>query len=242
MLSEHKTARRGRIISTRYSRLEQQYRKIRSNSDLRAFPLFGDILTHRVFEDLIWDTPEDEELTVDFFSSKLSEHLSQNLDKWRSEKVKEVVEVVRKTNPSASISDLHLATTLFECTNCGNQMYYPQIFNHPCFNENRSPDSRSNERMTTCSHWKFPLSGYGLWGSGRLALGDPARINMILEACSLDPANATTQDLDSADPLIECHTCHSEPIRTFMRWPCAVSSPNAVSHPITKKRNLAIAS
>ncbi|KAF9067605.1 hypothetical protein BDP27DRAFT_1422767 [Rhodocollybia butyracea] len=79
-LENHKTSRVGRTVyakfQERYDRIGQEYTKVLARSDLRVpFPTSGDILTKKVFKDLIWDTPADEYLRKGFLASQLSEHL-----------------------------------------------------------------------------------------------------------------------------------------------------------------------
>ncbi|KAE9390256.1 hypothetical protein BT96DRAFT_926005 [Gymnopus androsaceus JB14] len=230
MLSTHKTSRlvaeRRRILIQRYASLKKECDNIRSASDLRdPFPAVGDILTHKVFEDLIWDTPEDEELTNAFFQSKLSEHLPGIIDEWRPAKVQELLEVMRRSVPTATVAELQLATSVFSCTRCLDiKMYYPQMFYHHCFTGmSYTGNTSSNER----SSYVYPN---GPWMSLHIRFCDrSSRIaKTIVEACSLDPATSTIQDMYSANPLIECSGCYNAPNvsydhgRAFMRWPYAI--------------------
>lgn len=230
MLSTHKTNRlngeRQRLFATRYARLANEYAEILSTSDLREpFPPTGNILTHKIFEDLMWDTPEDQELTEVFFREKLLEHLPGIVEEWRPAEVQKIVEIMQKSNPTASIADLDLATSVFECTNCSvrTKMHYPQMFYHACCHRNTRADSLSAERPRY-------TSAFGQWRSNCISLSDSGSqiARTIVESCSLDPATATIQDLSSANPLIECTTCYRSPSdryavgRIFMRWPLAV--------------------
>ncbi|KAE9407365.1 hypothetical protein BT96DRAFT_130973 [Gymnopus androsaceus JB14] len=219
MLSEHRVKRlateRKNAASRRYESIEEEYTRIQSESDLREpFPAMGDVVTHRLFEDIIWDTPADEDLTGEFFRSKLLEHLPSILDEWRPTKIQELVEIMRKSRPGATTSDLHLATSVFKCKKCFQDMHYPQMFYHECCFRFMN----WNERLRSYSFFCSP------WSSQRLVF-DEEKSEMsrtIVERCSLDPAATTVQDLYSTNPLIECTSCDTEQGRVFMRWPLMI--------------------
>ncbi|KAE9396281.1 hypothetical protein BT96DRAFT_996887 [Gymnopus androsaceus JB14] len=239
MLSNHKTERladeRRRTLSQRYARLEKGYNDVQSAMDLREpFPALGDILSYKVFEDLIWDTPEDNELTEVFFQEKLAEHLPHLIEEWRPAKVQELVEIMKKSVPNASAAELHLATSVFECRLCTSRpkMHYPQMFYHSCFTHRPPAVSVGAQRLATyssCGPWS---SRFIFWSNSGSQI-----LQKIVEGCSLDPATATIQDLYSANPLIECTTCYLDPTRhyyqggrAFMRWPVALGhSSHALS-------------
>ncbi|KAE9399355.1 hypothetical protein BT96DRAFT_1019525 [Gymnopus androsaceus JB14] len=233
MLSTHKTERLAEekrcTLIQRYSRLEKEYDDIRSASDLREpFPAVGDIFTYKVFENLIWETPEDEELTDVLFREKLAQHLPQIIEQWKPAKIQELVEIMQKSVPSASAADLYLATSVFECTNCLSRpkMHYPQMFYHPCCIQNPAADSLSDARLKT---YTYGRNTKGPWMSRRIVWSDSGSraATAIVESCFLDPVTATIRDLNSANPLIECTTCYADKIypfgRAFMRWPFALA-------------------
>ncbi|KIK59139.1 hypothetical protein GYMLUDRAFT_683468 [Collybiopsis luxurians FD-317 M1] len=217
---------RRNTLDRRYKLLSAEYDQSKSRHDLHdPFPSKGDILTSKYFEDLIWDTPLDEEITAEFIKSEFLEHFPLIVDQWRPAKTQELVQVMQTIRPGASVSDLHLATTVFECTKClpRTLMHYPQMFYHHCCFENRETNSA---RMA-----EFQYIFSNPWSSKSLILsGHGAQAaKEIVEACSLDHTTATIQDLYNANPLIECKTCHLNGSswyggRLFMRWPSAISS------------------
>ncbi|KAF9073121.1 hypothetical protein BDP27DRAFT_1319432 [Rhodocollybia butyracea] len=200
MLSDNKEKRlaeeRHRAIQQRYQLLGEQYKKVQSESDLREpYPGIGDILINKVFEDLIRDTPTTQELTGDFLRAKLLEHLPGIIDEWRPTKIQELVDIMRKSIPDASPSDLQLAKTIFGCEACSVLMIYPQMFYHECC-------SNEIERDT--------FIVFSPWTSSRLFLnGKKSQLAMkIMEACDLDPNTATPELLNTSNPLIECLKCY----------------------------------
>ncbi|KAE9409733.1 hypothetical protein BT96DRAFT_1012661 [Gymnopus androsaceus JB14] len=92
-------------------RLAEEYREITSESDLRnPSPALGDILTNNIFEDLVWDTPQDDLIRDDFFRDRILEHIPHIIEEWRPSKVGAVVDIMRRSVPGATANDLHLAT------------------------------------------------------------------------------------------------------------------------------------
>ena len=137
ILSDHKTRRlateQEETAHQRYSKLERIYAHL-STADLREpFPPLGDILNHQLLEYLIWETPTEDDLTEGFFSDKLSEILPEFVQQWRLMKVQELVDIMQRTGlPNATESDLYLATTIFCCTQCNQNMHFPSMFYHGC--------------------------------------------------------------------------------------------------------------
>ncbi|KIK59136.1 hypothetical protein GYMLUDRAFT_44891 [Collybiopsis luxurians FD-317 M1] len=225
---------RRKTLSCRYKLLSVEFDQSKSRHDLRdPFPGKCDILTSKYFEDLIWDTPMDEEITAESMKSKFLEHFPLIVDQWRPAKIEELVQVMQTFRPGASVSDLHLATTVFECTKClpRTLMHYPQMFYHRCCFQNRETNSaRMAEIQYIFSNpWSSKSLALSVSGS-QIAKG-------IVEACSLDPTTATIQDLYNANPLIECVDCNISPGswygRLFMRWPSAIGDAKHRSHKLS---------
>ncbi|KAJ3898968.1 hypothetical protein F5879DRAFT_978533 [Lentinula edodes] len=229
--AERVAAERNRILSARLASIEKAFNNIRSESDLREpFPSLGDIFVDKIFEALIRDTPENEDLNEEFFYLKLLEHLPGIIDEWRPAKIQELVEVMQKSRPTATANDLYLATTIFECTGCYQRslLHYPQMFYHGCCMENRN----AGFARGLCFWHEGP------WSSTRIVFSDARSeiAKIVVEACSLDPATATFEDMCDANPLAECQTCQVDPQswaggRLFMRWPLQLT--HNLNHTLT---------
>ncbi|KAF9071226.1 hypothetical protein BDP27DRAFT_1322562 [Rhodocollybia butyracea] len=232
MLSDYQAERlvrqRDEALGSRYRLFLDLLLQIESETDLRdPFPTAGDILTDLRIEALIWDTPFDERLDASLCKSKLLEYLPSIINEWRPAKVQEVLEILRKSRPSATVPDLHLATSVFACSSCTVKvLHYPQMFYHRCCHERSPTSNRSDERLDIyIPSWiaKRPL---GLWMSSTLIYNDSGSqdTKKIIEACNLDPETTTIDDLHLANPLIECSSC--PPLygrRCFTRWPYLLS-------------------
>ncbi|KAJ3770832.1 hypothetical protein FB446DRAFT_691664 [Lentinula raphanica] len=229
------------LLSHRVTLARDTYNAIRSKSDLREpFPTNGDILCNQIFRTLIWDTPEDVDLTVDLFESRLLEHLPEILAEWRAAIDQQLVAIMQKSRPTATISDLHLATTIFDCTRCHRPpLYYSQLFYHQCCQDRSiSPfDDLVNNLPVNCD---------GPWSPVSLSFSNTQsnRAKTLVEACSLDPSTATLQDMYDTNPLFECAPCFKRNLhdwdggRLFMRWPIALDhhvlqGHEVLIHPLT---------
>ncbi|KAJ3836321.1 hypothetical protein F5878DRAFT_663089 [Lentinula raphanica] len=229
------------LLSHRVTLARDTYNAIRSKSDLREpFPTNGDILCNQIFRTLIWDSPEDVDLTVDLFESRLLEHLPEILAEWRAAIDQQLVAIMQKSRPTATISDLHLATTIFECTRCHRPpLYYSQLFYHQCCQDRSiSPfDDLVNNLPVHCD---------GPWSPVSLSFSNTQsnRAKTLVEACSLDPSTATLQDMYDTNPLFECAPCFKRNLhdwdggRLFMRWPIALDhhvlqGHEVLIHPLT---------
>ncbi|KAJ4491659.1 hypothetical protein C8R41DRAFT_920279 [Lentinula lateritia] len=230
LLSNHRTARLEietvHVIRARYVQLSQAYQHINSQSDCREpLPAIGDILTANVFENLIWDTPGEEQVD---FSAKLSEHLPHFIDKWRLAKIQELLMLVQKSKRGSTlpvVSDLYLATSIFESIQCTKAMHYPQMFYHRCCFRNKCPSKISHKRMETFQSHYYDFHEYGPWTSRALVLSDHCLpvMQTIIKLCSLDPTTTTIQELYSANPLIQCVTCSSDQKSLCLWWPIVFS-------------------
>ncbi|KAF5378386.1 hypothetical protein D9757_010860 [Collybiopsis confluens] len=93
-LEEQKTRRIGRerqeTVSSRYQLLTEQIKSVKATRDLREpFPGVSEVLNHKILEDIVWETPIDEDITPDAMKAKLDEHLPEIVEQWRSAKVQE---------------------------------------------------------------------------------------------------------------------------------------------------------
>ncbi|KAJ3767967.1 hypothetical protein FB446DRAFT_792698 [Lentinula raphanica] len=223
-LSEHKERRlfqeRRHLLYSRVALTADIYDDIFSRFDLREpQPTIGDVLSNEVFKSFIEDLPKDEDFTEDVVRSKLLEHLPEFLKEWRAAKNQNLVEIMQRFRPTATVSDLHLATTFFECRECrGHALYYPHVFYHKCCTKRRPAPLES-----LVNYVPLKMDHPGQWSPLSIEFSDACSdyAKALLQKCSLDPNNAAFQDIY---PLFECTTCERDPLhqhggRYFMRWP-----------------------
>ncbi|KAJ4489024.1 hypothetical protein C8J55DRAFT_558079 [Lentinula edodes] len=230
LLSEHKTKRLERehneSCQKRYRRLQQEYFEFLSHRDLREpYPGLGDIIIDPVFKAMVWDTATEEELTPESVRSTLMEHLPRIAGEWRPSKIQEILQILRNVRPSATLSDLDLAVTIFGCARCNVLMSSSQVFYHPCCYNNRIIDDVGHHRMRTLNE-HYDTEQDGSWSTRSLFFNrESSRFaETILIGTGLDPSTATTGDLTRAHPVIECSGPQEDafPGRLFMTWPAAL--------------------
>ncbi|KAJ3729697.1 hypothetical protein C8R42DRAFT_772289 [Lentinula raphanica] len=227
-LSEHRERRlvreRRDLLYARVTRTAEVYDAVLSNSDLREpQPTIGDVLCNQVFQSFIQDTPESEDLTDDVIRSKLLENLPEFVKEWRVAKDQKLLEIMQKSRPTATVNDLHLATTVFECDECfaKRPLYYPQIFYHHCCTSRRGAPLES-----LVTYLPTYVDHKGQWSHLSIKFSEvySDHVKALVQQCSLDPNIATFQDIYDANLLFECTTCERDVQerdggRYFMRWP-----------------------
>ncbi|KAJ3738163.1 hypothetical protein EV360DRAFT_77077 [Lentinula raphanica] len=214
--------KQGDLLCRRVTCIAGMYSDIFSKADLReSQPTIGNIICDQLFSEFFMLDPLEYTLTDDDIHSKLLELLPEFMDKWRA--TKELLEIIQGSLPLATLNDLHLAITFFECEECSSPpLYYPQILYHYCCIKHiRAPLDALEYHFHSSTNYKGPWSHLSIkfnntYWNHAIAL---------LEKCSLDPNTATSQDrIDDANPLFECITCKRDLQfrdggRYFMRWP-----------------------
>ncbi|KAF5364538.1 hypothetical protein D9757_011336 [Collybiopsis confluens] len=191
-----------RTVRSRVELVFRQYSQIKSGLDLRnPLPGIGDILTSKIIEDWIWDTPTTEDLTEEVVFSKLSEELPRIIDQWRPTAIQQTLDVMQRSVPTATAADLHLAVCCFK---------------------NKALTDLSHDRMSIWDQ-SYIYSSRGPWSTRNLNFNAPRSqtAEVIVKACSLDPSNATPADVLLKNPLLECVQCvgSDKRFRHLMRWP-----------------------
>ncbi|KAF5388905.1 hypothetical protein D9757_005072 [Collybiopsis confluens] len=225
LILHHKEARlenlKKEVIIKRCLLLETVYKRTLMSADHRSpLPGVGDILNEPSIHNMIINTPAEDELSEAFYQSQLKESLPKFIEKWAPlDKVQQVLHVLQKAKPSATASDLHLASSTFICTKCSTVMVFPEMFHHRCCFE-----WQPNQQNPPNPLWVYtPKLVLGPWHCPvKFDAEGSEFVKSIIEACGLDPMTATTQDMFAADPLVECLDCQwgtPNPLRLFMHWP-----------------------
>ncbi|KAF9071189.1 hypothetical protein BDP27DRAFT_1419228 [Rhodocollybia butyracea] len=218
-----------------YRDLYTHFYRFREHADLRVpFPTACDVLTNHRFEALIWDTPFAEYLDSDILEQRFSKYIPLVIDEWNpSSKLQDIMAILRKSLPNATIPDLQLVTTIFECTECKEGMYYPEMFHHECCCKQIAVVNRTGEPLDyylpKLMDYQFASSqAEGRWTSQKILFSSSRSkfAKRIVQACGLDPNTTTCTNSRLSRALIECLSCNEETPkqrrRCFMRWRCAV--------------------
>ncbi|KAK7449719.1 hypothetical protein VKT23_013194 [Stygiomarasmius scandens] len=213
-------------LQARFINLKERYEQYILDQGLEesGYPPFGDIIASEMFQAVIWDTPLDEAIADDAFDEGFTK-MQEFIERWIEQKTQVLLQMIRETSPDVAKDSLRSASTVLCCRNCGDYLWYPRIFNHPC---------QSQHSYWHCSDPHFdPYSHFGAPWNTNIAvhrgLVFPSKASQImktvLQVCGL-PIDATIRDLDSLNPLFECKTCTDDPYqptagsgRVFLRWP-----------------------
>ncbi|KAG7085467.1 hypothetical protein E1B28_003028 [Marasmius oreades] len=227
-LNKIKDEAQGIIADIRVQRcnvIQDTYNDLRSRNPLSILPSLGDLLSCRLINDLLERRPFNKLTTADVSSvlNLTSPSFSLLVEKWRAAKDLQLFQILRKANPSIlTPSEFNLATTVFRCNDadCGQPLQYPDVLIHPCTS---SPAFRFSKDMGGTPS-RFTSSetcrkvGSDPWnlGGNRISFHEDASANAraIVNACGLDPKEATVSEMNMKNPVIECRTC-----REVLRWP-----------------------
>ncbi|KAJ8462417.1 hypothetical protein ONZ45_g17940 [Pleurotus djamor] len=191
-----------------------------SVADLDFLPSFS------AFKKQIEEDPNEVEYTSLSFDAILL-GMPRYCQDWKAEFTEAVLEVAnepcitKKDNPPITydVETLHLARTVFMCSQCNDPLQYPYILTHGCFRptpwrHRRAPKmDQATMDMDTIA-WKevFPCN---------LDLLPLAPMIAIIKACGCDPEIATAADMDAVNAWLVRHYPNSPP--EVMRWRKAVS-------------------
>ncbi|KAF5372850.1 hypothetical protein D9758_001478 [Tetrapyrgos nigripes] len=221
-------AERTAVLRKRHVALQRLYNdyiaKNASEQTSAIFPPFGDIMFSKIFDPVLWDTPLDTIVTDDDFSDGFTK-IPAFVEEWNKKITQELLELVQKSEPSATIDTLAHLTTVFTCPGwCRSRtpLGYPQVLSHPCFSGCRSNSflPRNDVYDAYSDLLQFP------WNQSpsanckvRYSVQLSDCVKAILQACGLQASDTTADTLDELNPLLECKTCAS-PLygRYFLRW------------------------
>lgn len=240
-LEEHKVSRlkkeQSSALLSRYTLLQNMYTQFcKQGTRLQtAIPSLGDIFASTLFDCIIWATPFDQEVTENDFSGIFAERLPAFFEEWRTAWEDELLDILRQSAPSATgnKSDLYLAMSIFECAEpdypgCKEQLWYPRVVCHHPVHWACPADSGTNYRteyVDTDIFDPFAQFQCSVWVSQRVRFSSRGseKVRTVVEACGLNSATATFDDLFASDPLIKCDQCSGTYFQTFFHWPGAVS-------------------
>ncbi|THU94670.1 hypothetical protein K435DRAFT_779323 [Dendrothele bispora CBS 962.96] len=212
-------------LKPRYEALKKCYNICIFEQNLKqsGYPPFGDVIESNIGYDIIFNTPYDQTLSEDAFDEELK-MLPSFIDDWKQRKRQELIEMVQKDIPEATVDTLSLAKTVFFCRLCNDLLWYPGVLEHCCH---------------TGPYWQRPTldiyRGFNPyveceadpWNKHPTRISFSPQYSMDLsstmQACGLDPDTASREDVDSLDYVIlECKSCsrpgRSTTERVFMRW------------------------
>ncbi|THU76215.1 hypothetical protein K435DRAFT_974509 [Dendrothele bispora CBS 962.96] len=226
---------RSNALRSRYEALKERYDNYIFQQNLRksGYPLFGDVIDSEshVGHDIIFNTPYDQTLPEDAFDEEFKK-LPKFIDDWKRHKAQELLEILQKDNPEATVETLGLAKTIFACRHCGDLIWYSEVFQHRCDSHQQSAKQGHVPSSLEIHHGSNLYNQLGhTWNKDPsiaqviFSKEQSIRLSFIMQSCGLDPETATREDLDSLDDaILECKSCYrpENGRRTFMRWSAAL--------------------
>ncbi|KAF5370966.1 hypothetical protein D9757_009897 [Collybiopsis confluens] len=175
------------------------YEQFMTDFDYRsAVAHLGDVLEDSVCQELIIGNNHDT-LADEAYESRLVEFFTTFVERWTPKKVQEVLDVLQNAIPTATVSDLHLATSVFICTMCVQPLAFPEMFHHLCCYKWHRP------KIETRTELQKEIRSLSSWNCDiRFSAEGSTSFKDIVKACGLDPLTTTTQDMYATNPLVEC--------------------------------------
>ncbi|THU81980.1 hypothetical protein K435DRAFT_464953 [Dendrothele bispora CBS 962.96] len=224
------------ILHSRYLALKKLYDNHIFQQNLRksGYPPFGDFIESHIGYDIIFNTPYDQTLPEDAFDEELKK-LPEFIEDWKRRKTQELVEILQKDIPEATMDTLSLAKTVFVCESCDDFIWYSDVFQHPCYSKWSVPSDQDMDHGSSKLHVvprnKEPT--IQIYFSKKKS----RNLSLVMQSCGLDPGTTTREDLDSLDVILECQSCSrsGDGTRTFMRWSTALVHMNSrLDHSVTR--------
>ncbi|THU77556.1 hypothetical protein K435DRAFT_973913 [Dendrothele bispora CBS 962.96] len=220
-------------LKPRYEALKKFYDTyiFQHNLKTSVHPLFGDVIESHIGYDIIFNTPYDQTLSEDAFDEELKK-LPEFIDDWKRRKMRELLEMVQKNIPEATMDTLGLARTTFWCLTCDDLFWYPEVFQHCCYSHQRGQTREYVPSNLDMYHgfnpYAYDQCNTVPWNKHPTQIifskNHSISLSLIMQTCGLDPDTASREDLDSLDDMIlECKSCYryENGNRSFMRWSAA---------------------
>ncbi|KAF5318151.1 hypothetical protein D9619_012281 [Psilocybe cf. subviscida] len=189
----------------------------------------------QLIRDLIVNTPATHELTGQDFIP-LADKFPALVNDWRARVSSNLKDMIRKAYGQDSLANednvLDLATSFFICRRCPSSnmepsnmepISYPRVLSHRCncvtCYDTVPSWSAAQEAEDMALKAKLEESPWNQ--SGRLSFNaDLAKFaGDVLEMCGFDQHTTTKAEMDAANPIVECLTCHNEVQgRAVMTW------------------------
>ncbi|KAG7085444.1 hypothetical protein E1B28_003005 [Marasmius oreades] len=206
-------------LRSRYELLELAYDEVKYEygDRLSVYPPMADLILGadlKAIDDIIWNTPQEQELTKSDFVNALREvGVVGFAKKWVEEKNQELEKILQNTG----IEAYDLCSVIFSCRYCGQDTWAPVIYMHDCFHDmdyhtpgwNRPEFDPLYE--LDCGPWRATAF------TPKVTLSK--RLKKIMALCG-NPKPESIESLDRADPLFECLRYRGGRLgkRCFARW------------------------
>ncbi|THU81852.1 hypothetical protein K435DRAFT_872896 [Dendrothele bispora CBS 962.96] len=189
-------------LRLRYTTLKDLYDNYISEHNLKesGYPPFGDFIESHICRDIIYDTPYDQTLPEDAFNEDFKK-IPEFIDDWKEHKKQQLIQLVQKELPGATMDSLSLAKTIFICGDCRNHLWYPGILQHSCLSQTSGYQKYTPSNLDLYHNFNpFDQFNDVPWGkrpgsSGiHFSKADSQDICDLLKMCELDPNTITLEN------------------------------------------------
>ncbi|KAF9267008.1 hypothetical protein L218DRAFT_895151 [Marasmius fiardii PR-910] len=214
---------RHKSLTSRYELLKSVFDKKNEEDMLAVYPPLANLILDgtdlKVCDDMIWNTPHDQQLVeADFVEALQDFDIAGFAREWIKKKNQGLAELLR----NRELETYSPLSVIFTCKSCGTSTWVPRIYMHRCYG------SRSHRQTTDWNRPGFDPICELRWYQWRedaffpnITLTEPVKEMMTL--CG-DAEPRSIEDLDQLDPLFECVAIpgmlHAETRegRHFVRW------------------------
>ncbi|KAF8963395.1 hypothetical protein BDZ97DRAFT_1820622 [Flammula alnicola] len=193
-----------------------------------VYPTAGELLFDSAVEDCIQKTPT-ADFTKELLHTTMRSAFPTIAQKWKENNDGKLRELIAEAcgpeyvfNPHTV---LHLATTFFSCSSCGqcrDSFQYPRVLMHSC------------SKWAGYSYWSpdahTRIIGYvlndGHWNRSKVISFKKESLQLmthVVRMCGFDPATTTARKMDEVAPIIECVSCNDvREGRATMSWKAVI--------------------
>ncbi|KAK0233981.1 hypothetical protein IW262DRAFT_126179 [Armillaria fumosa] len=211
--------RKIRAVEERTILFEEAYCAVTQDEPfLPIIPKPDDVVIQEPFSTLFFDTPLDVSIADSLQAMWI--HLPDIASKLRKAQTSKFTEVMEQAGLKA---DVHLATTVFRCTECCQSYQYPYVLAHRCpFREVPKPFNDEDWKPYALRR----ISHHMAWSESQFTIDQETvdKMACLIKTCGLDPETATYEDMDMLDCRVICNHCsnrRTKGLKPVMRWRAA---------------------
>lgn len=187
----------------------------------QILPECADVLFHPIFTEVI-EAPPATQVTEASFNDALS-RVPEIVAEWQANCENALIALLPTGNSSAGSdhsTQLTLAATVWNCSNCNHNIWYPDVLTHRCltwFHSTKDLPPAEQQYGYTYQFLKSRRWFVNFLKVDQVACGNAEK---IIRACNLDPGTVTVAEMDGLGSSFMCSYCKKPQL---LNWREAVS-------------------